>query len=372
MNAPNMSTSEVDELYRQQKQQRMESLSNLPQNNANTNEKTQVEKNINESVDINQNISYNNDVVDNTTQQSTEDLEIEKLNRVFSDTFKGDPTKAVKSWMAAQSSFQKVDRELRDTKQQQDLMLSKLQENPRLFDLVQKALNDEPLDENLLVSSEPMRQPQPNRVNELVLPIVDVDEQELVQAGLLDPRRKAILSPDDWTRELLRAETKYLPRKAAEEFSRQIEQQENTRQQQALEKQIRVENTNRFARSLEETAGSYGLDFTNDHKDLLQEIEEVVFAFRDLKDPANLIHPKAVEYAYKELMQSRGVVPKEVDRPVINTDIFDKTGTPPKAVTAPKSPTQQLTGVDKYVQDKRQQRVADIQRHRDRFINNKR
>lgn len=369
MNAPTMSTTQADELYRQQKQQRLETMSTNPNVVVESNTNEQVEKNVDQSVDINENNSYNNDVVETTTQQQIEDPEIEKLNRVFSDTFKGDPTKAVKSWMAAQSSFQKVDRELRDAKQQQDLLLSKLQENPRLFDLVQKALNDEHIDENLLVSSEPTSQPQPNRVNELVTPIVDVDEQELVQAGLLDPRRKAILSPEDWTREVLRAETKYLPQKAAKEFAKQIEQQEQTRQQQMFEQQIRSENTNRFAQSLEETAGNFGLDFTGEHQDLLSEIETLVFAFRDPKDPANLIHPKAVEYAYRELMQSKGVVPKQVERPVINTDIFDNTATPPKAVTAPKGAPQKLAGVDKYVQEKRQQRVADIQRHRDRFIN---
>ncbi len=358
-----MTQQQIDDAYKQQKQQRMAQMTTQTPDAT-----TQTDSNSdsNTGFDINKNIPYNTDVVNTTTQTTADvDPETENLRRILEETFAGDPTKAVKSWKAAQSSFQKADREKRD-------MLTKLQNHPQLFDLVQKALNGEQIDENLLGGREPSSQPNPAYVNQPASQIVDVTERELVEAGLLDPRQKAVLSENDWQRLVLRAEARYLPEKAAKEFNQRIEQEQNLRQQQYLQQQIQAENESRFTRSLEETAANYGLDFTGEHKDLLPELEEAVFAFRDRRDPANFIHPQAVQLAFVELAREKGMAVKTVQKPQTNTQIFDTGFSPTKPNSVPQTTgTRNMTEAEKFIQQKRQLRAADIQSHREKFIRNR-
>lgn len=370
MSQQTMSQQQIDELHKQQKQQRMAELAGQQPEGATGVDGPKGEPGApgnpqQAQFDIDKNISYNTNVVNTTTQTATAtDPEKEELERILVETFGGDAAKAVKSWKAAQSSFQRVDREKRD-------MLTKLQSNPQLFDLVQKALNGEQIDENLLGKRESKDQPGFTNVNQPASQIVDVTEQELVQAGLLDPRQKSVLSEAEWQRLVLRAEAQYLPQKVARETMQRIEQEQALRQQQAWEAQVQAENQSRFARSLEETAATFGLDFTGEHKDLLPELEEAVFAFRDRKDPANFIHPQAVQLAFAELAREKGMAVKQVSKPQTNTQIFETGFNPTKPVSVPPQTTQQLNAEEKYIQQKRQQRAADIQRHRERFIRNR-
>jgi len=359
-----MTKQQIDEAYEQQKQQRMAQMTTTQTPDATT--QTDSNPDSNTGFDNDKNIPYTTDVVNSTTQTATDvDPEIENLRRILDETFAGDPTKAVKSWKAAQSSFQKADREKRD-------MMTKLQSHPQLFDLVQKALNGEQIDENLLGGREPSSQPNPAYVNQPASQIVDVTENELVQAGLLDPRQKAVLSETDWQRLVLRAEARYLPEKAAKEFNQRIEHEQTVRQQQYQQQQIQTENENRFTRSLEETAATFGLDFTGEHKDLLPELEEAVVAFRDRRDPANFIHPQAVQLAFAELAREKGMAVKQVSKPQTNTQMFDTGFTPTKPNSVPQpTGTRTMSEAEKFIQQKRQQRAADIQSHRERFIRNR-
>lgn len=361
-----MTQQEIDNFHKQQKQERMSQLAGQQlEGSTGTTGGPGVVGTQNPQLDIDKNIPYNTDVVEFTTQTATaDDPETEDLRRILNETFGGDPAKAVKSWKAAQSSFQKVDREKRE-------MLTRLQSNPQLFNLVQKALNGESIDENLLGKRESMDQPGFTNVNQPASQIVDVTEQELVQVGLLDARQKAVLTDTEWQRLVLRAEARYLPEKAAKEFNQRIEHEQTLRQKQIWETQVRTENENRFARSLEETAATYGLDFTGQHKDLLPEIEEAVFAFRDRKDPANLIHPQAVQLAFNELAREKGMAVTQVQKPAVNTQMFDTGFAPTKPMSVQQPNTRTLSEGDKYIQQKRQQRAADIQKHRDRFIRNR-
>jgi hypothetical protein len=304
-----------------------------------------------------------------TGQATTEDLE--KYRKVFEDTFGGDGSKAAKSWAMSQSEYNKLRQQYNEAKKAQEQLTfleTRLSSNPELFDIVQKYLDGEETDKNLLSGKKQEAQvAKPAEVvNKLSLEDdVDISEESLAKAGYLDSSLKKSMPQLEWERYVLQAQRRYLPRlianQAAKETIAQIEHTQSEKQKQVYLEQAKRTNSDRLEQGIESAVLSYGLDFTGKDAELLDEIYERAGLFRDPKDPQHLIRPNAVKLALIEIAEERGMPLTTVQPPTTQAkNLFDGAN-PNRTNSVPKS-SGKMTQEEEFIAKNRQRRWADAER----------
>lgn len=254
--------------------------------------------------------SYNTDNADNSgNNQNAGESPEEKFHRILNDTFGGDATKAVKSWVEAQSKYADTSREFKRIKGEYDNFNQLLQTNPALFDLVKRASQGEKIENLLGQKSEPQGKPQTSTSASELDGSTSVDEKKLIEAGYLDKDRLAGM--DDFSRQMaiLNATQRYMFETVPQEISKRTQAQ---LEKQRQEEQLRIQketaqqtNVRRWQDGIQNAAAS-GWDFTGEHSALLDELEVEVNGIRDTKD-LNLIGEDAVEMALNRIARRHGI-----------------------------------------------------------------
>lgn len=246
-----------------------------------------------------------------TGQQTTVDEETEKYARVLNETFGGDPVKAVKSYLSAQTEYTKKAKELSEIKPVYDKFNQVLSTNPTLFEMVQKASQGEDVENLLRAKKEPVGQSSaPIPANKLENSTSDVvTEDVLVKSGLIDPNRKSMLTDLEWQTEVLRATQRYMvsnyPRVLAEKAQEELNRVQTQAREAAEREQIKNENQRRYSEGIK-AAAMQGWDFTGEHSTLLEEIEEEMIGIRDSKD-LRLLRDDAVEIALERVARRKNI-----------------------------------------------------------------
>jgi hypothetical protein len=282
-------------------------INNNPENNSQNSQK---------KLDNDENNSY---IIENkgegeNNNATVGDPELEKYQRVLDQTFKGDATKAVKSWAEAQALIAEKNKELKKIQQPYENLNAVLQKNPTLFDMIKRASQGEDV-ENLLRAKEPMGQPvSTNTASELE---DSIDEKTLSKAGLIDPALKSTMSDYEWNSKVLQATQRYMiteyPKIAAQKYQeeiRKVQQEENSR---VMQDQLNRENNRRYTEGIKEAA-IQGWDFNGEHAELLDELEEELIGLRDPKN-LHLIRQDAVEIALDRLSRSKGIQLQQQQKP---------------------------------------------------------
>jgi hypothetical protein len=259
-------------------------------------------------VDNNKNNSYTNN---DSGQQSDSagELPDEKFQRILKDTFGGDATKAVKSWIEAQSKYADTSREYKRIKGEYENFNHLLETNPTLFDIVKRASQGENIENLLSQSKEPSGKP---KVSDHAFELdgsTSVDEKKLIESGYLD--KSKLESMDDFSRQMaiLNATQRYM----FTEIPKQVTQRTQAELQKARQEELakiqrettQQSNLRRWQEGIK-NAASKGWDFTGEHEALLDELEAEVNGVRDTKN-LNLISEDAVDIALERIARRNGI-----------------------------------------------------------------
>jgi hypothetical protein len=285
-----------------------------PENKSQGQQQQQNVVNDKKNVDIDKKNTYTNGESANSGDgQSAGESADEKFHRILNDTFGGDATKAVKSWVEAQSKYADTSREFKRVKTEYDNFNNLLQTNPALFDIVKRASQGEKIENLLGQTAEPNGKPVTSTSASQLDGSTSVDEKKLIEAGYLD--RNKLESMDDFNRQMaiLNATQRYMFEKVPEEISKRT-QEKLAQQHQAEQERIKRESTQQTnIRRWQEgvkTAATQGWDFTGEHEALLDELEAEVNGIRDTKD-LNLIGEDAVEIALSRIARRNGIQVKK-------------------------------------------------------------
>jgi hypothetical protein len=269
---------------------------------------TNSQNNVVNAIDNNQNNSYN---TTNTGEPpaTTGDSPEEKFGRILNDTFGGDATKAVKSWVEAQSKYADTSREYKRIKSEYENFNTILQTNPALFDLVQRASRGEKIENLLSQTQEPQGKPTSSTNAFQLDGSTSVDERKLVEAGYLDKTK--LDSMDDFSRQMaiLGATQRYMfevvPKEITRRTQQELEQQRAEEQRRVTSETTAKTNLQRWQDGIKNAAVS-GWDFTGQHETLLDELEAEVNGIRDTKN-LNLISEDAVQIALDRIARRNGI-----------------------------------------------------------------
>lgn len=278
------------------------------------NQSQQNVSNDKKTVDNDKNNSYtNSDATNSGTSQSAGESAEDKFHRILNDTFGGDATKAVKSWVEAQSKYADTSREFKRIKSEYDNFNKLLETNPALFDIVKRASQGEKIENLLGQTQEPTGKPQTSTSASQLDGSTSVDEKKLIESGYLDADKLAAM--DDFNRQMaiLNATQRYMFEKVPEEISKRTQAQLEKQRQEEAER-VRRETTHqtnvrRWQEGVKNAAAS-GWDFTGEHSAYLDELEAEVNGIRDTKD-LNLIGEDAVEMALNRIARRHGIQVKQ-------------------------------------------------------------
>ena len=262
------------------------------------------------SVDNNKNNSYiNNDGEKAGSQPAIDNLPNEKIKNLLEVTFGGDSVKLAESYAELQATFTERNRELKKTKETQEQLDRIFQSNPALFDIVKRASQGENVENLLRQNGTQQGQSVPaNNATQFEVSN-DVDEKALIESGYLDVKRKDQLTDYEWNREVLRATHQYLnketPKRIVKQAMDQLREAQEAQETEKRKKQTIEENHRRYTDGIKQAALS-GWDFTKDHEQYLDELEEEIVGLRDPKN-LHLLRQDAVEIALDRIAKRHGV-----------------------------------------------------------------
>lgn len=262
-----------------------------------------------------------NDYISAQSGQVADD-ESARLMETLNNTFQGDPTKAVKSWLHSQKEFTKTQSSLKELQNTLNNLEARAEQDPIFKEILQVAAKGESVENYLKSKVKPEGKSQDALVNSK-LDTGDknsVNEADLVRVGLLDTNRKSELSALEWQNEVLQARLNYMATELPKQITLRTMSEIHNEQTKLRETQDRErlvnENKNRFERDFDNAILS-GYDFTGEHKELYEEaVEQAKF----ILDPSNpkLIRPNAFSLALEMVARDKGIKPKQV-RPLPTT-----------------------------------------------------
>ena len=259
-------------------------------------------------LDNDNNNSYNSNDSDSQSNQAGENPD-EKFNRILKDTFGGDATKAVKSWIEAQSKYADTSREYKRIKGEYENFNHLLETNPTLFDIVKRASQGENIENLLSQSKEPTGKPKVAADTFELDGSTSVDEKKLIESGYLD--KSKLDAMDDFSRQMaiLNATQRYMFTEIPKQVTQKTQQELQKARQEELAKIQREttqqSNLRRWQDGIK-NAASRGWDFTGEHEALLDELEAEVNGVRDTKN-LNLISEDAVDIALERIARRNGI-----------------------------------------------------------------
>ncbi len=310
-----------DEKEKQREQQRRESLKQMvgdEENKTENKEKSQENSEKDEKgLDFDQKNSYISN--DDGEQEGDQDEERERLQAIVDKTFGGDPFKAVKSWREAQRSFSQMREEFQQVKAERDSVNQILKRNPSLAQLFEKAYKGELGDgdniQNFLKGAgESTDKPtSPSRESKLGAIEKDVSVDTLINQGYVNRDDLEVMGPEQKQLALQRARIEYMmhtfPKQMAEEASKQYQERISQQQKELEQREERKKNveTNRkrYREGINKVVDEFGLDFTGQDKQLLDDIEKVA---THIVDPSNpyVIDEDAVYLATQKVLRMHG------------------------------------------------------------------
>lgn len=356
-------TTQLDEIRRQRSQEFFSADTNKVVDN-DTNNSYNGNNPVKESTEG----SQNQQSVMNTGGQL--DDENAKYAKAYEETFGGDALKAVKSWSKSQSEYQKLRQEANVYKTGAEnlaFLEQKLSEKPKIFEIVKKVIDGEEIDENLLFGQKEALVAKPSDVvNKLGHMDVDLTEDSLSQSGHLDIKLKSAMSQLEWDRYVLQVQQRVMPsligERAAKEAMARIEHEQSKKQQEVQRSEAHRLNNERIEKGLETAALSYGLDFTGEHKDIVDTVLQRATMIRDPKDPANLISPNAVRLALIEVAEETGIPLTTISAPTNKANnLFDQAN-PNRSTSVAKNIGQKLSVEEERILKKRQKNWDDAKR----------
>lgn len=292
--------------------------------NAETQNNKESDKNQNNSdkkLDNNENNSYNKDKsTEPAPNQTTGGDADEKFHRILQDTFGGDATKAVKSWVEAQSKYADNSREFKKIKSEYDSFNQLLSSNPALFDIVKRASQGEKIENLLGQAQESTDKPTTPTPASQLDGSTSVDEKKLIESGYLDKTKLAALDGFDRQMAVLTATQRYmleeLPRQTAAKTQEEIKKAQEAEKRRIQTETLNQTNQRRWKEGITSAATS-GWDFTGEHEKFLGELEVEVNGIRDTKD-LNLISEDAVQIALDRIARRNGIQVKKTSPTQLN------------------------------------------------------
>lgn len=292
---------------------------NVPTPVANAAPATPPQQNSTQPIDNNGQIPYIA-----PSQQTTPPVDTQTEDRVVSylvNTYGVKPEeisesmyKVAKSNMEQQSAFAKLQNRVKQLEPLEE-GFNKLDEvmsrNPALAQLLDRAAKGETIENLTAQAPEPSGKSTPSESKLNGLP--DIDENVLVQQGLLNPDLKGRITQAEWDRMVTSAYAKYVPKLIAEQSIREYETRlatsEAQRQQQQQQQALQAEWTRRYEASFG-NAVAKGFDFVGneEHKAMLPEIEAELAGLRDPQN-LNLIRSDAFEIATEIVSRRKGIRP---------------------------------------------------------------
>lgn len=325
-NTPNETTKKMEQL-------RKDRLKEALDNEKNKGKKSQEEETEQESEKKLDN-DQKNDYIDN---ESTDEVD-DKNKELFEKQFKGDPLKAVKSWRETQREYMKLKNSSKEKDEYFNQLSNLVEQYPILGEAIEKAENDEDIESFLASKFQESEQDKPTKQSKskpnITDDTLDVDEKTLIESGYLDENEKSFANAQDWQEKKRQASIRYmynelpnkLAKQTAQEYQKQIDQLEEKRRKEQIQKKNEQLIEERYLNGIEEITNKFGLDFVNneEHKSLLKEIDRRAASIRDVDNPA-VIDEDAVEMATERVLKRNGLIDqvkkqKQPEKP----DLYDK------------------------------------------------
>jgi len=245
---------------------------------------------------------------------------------VLDKVFGGNVENLENSYLESQREYNKLNQahkkvlnEYNQTKQVTSKVEDVLEKNPALRSLFEKAVANEDVESLInLESSKPDGKSSNTSKDQGKLGVDDEylpTTERLIESGYLDENFDN-LNDFDRERAILTAQSKFMNEQMPNLVNKQVQQSlqeaKQKEAQQAERQQLSNTNTARFEDGFDKAVVEFGLNFTNEHKDLFDEIYEEAKSFRDPKDQ-RLIREDAVLKATQEVMNRRGIEPQVDD-----------------------------------------------------------
>jgi len=267
------------------------------------------------TIDIDKNNSY----IKGNEQQSQDPDE-----KLFKETFNGDPKKLAEAYRNSQREFTKVQSSLREfekyknTVDQIEGVYSKDPLIKELLDAASKGQSAENYLKERLKSSDNLDKSSPSVNSKLGSGIASADENTLAKAGYLDLTTKGQYTAIEWQSELMKARLDYatteVPRIAMEKTLAAVEHKQQELRDSQDRNTIVQTNNQRFESQFNEAVMA-GYDFAGEHKDIyMQAVEEARYML-DRKNP-KLIREDAFLVALDMIARKEGKTPQKQAQPL--------------------------------------------------------
>lgn len=313
---------------------------------------------------------------DTKTDDSDVDQDSAKYKDILDSKFKGDGTKATKSYIEAQKSVTKFMEENKQLKEQ----LSKIENNETLKSLVDLAEKEE-LDiekiQHFLRGSASDKdkhvEPKPNG-NLYSQQNNTVSEKDLATAGLLNPDEKDAYSDSEWKSLVREARIRFiedtLPERIIERTEKRILENQKKKQEEELKQNNKTLTASRFSEGVDKILEEYDFDVTGneEHQKAFEELKRTVSFILD-PDKPGVIHPNAVNMAMLQIAgkyKINRVVNKKADVENKVDNMFQDTGfNANKRQPEKKKP---VTLADKLRERKMQDYQRDVDYRKGQFV----
>lgn len=263
-----------------------------------------------QGVDNKENNSY---IKDNSQNNQDPD------DKLFRETFGGDPKKLAEAYRNSQREFTKMQSSLKETERYKEIvdqLDSVYNRDPLVKEVLEAATRGESAEnylKNKLKLGETNKSTDTFVNGKLGSDVTSADENSLAKNGYLDLNAKANYTAMEWQNEVMKARLNYatneVPRIAMEKTLAEMERkQKELRDSQ--DRQTAVETNNqRFERQFNEALRA-GYDFAGEHKDIYMQAVEDAKYMVDRRNP-KLIREDAFLIALDSLAKQTGKLPKQ-------------------------------------------------------------
>lgn len=271
-------------------------------------------------------INYDSDKKTNTSNNEVTE-QVDKYQKLLNETFGGDATKLAKSYLASQSEYQKLRNQAKESEKYKQAVANLdaiIDRNPKLAELLMKAAGGEDIESYLNSGLELKGKPNNQLFNsKLDANTFKVDEKTLIEEGFLDGSNRENLTAIEWNTMRLEAQAEHLqqvaPERMFQSYQQKVQEYETQRQKEQEKNTIITVNKQRFNKSFED-AIAIGFDFAGEHKDILDEVEQLAKSILDPENP-RLLHKDAVLLASKYVADNKGIKVGKRELPITNNNI---------------------------------------------------
>lgn len=272
-----------------------------------------------------------NSYIDN--DEDSED-EVNSYKELLEKKFDGDPIKLAKSYKNSQSEFSKTNKKLSELEKQlkeKEEKLKEIEGNDTIKALLElgKELSKEDIERLKGNGKRASADDKPKKTN--TAGKLKIGEDELAEAGFIDPSQKDAYTDSEWRSLLQEAKFAYLddvyPDKVAEKAEERILEKQKEREKEQLREKSREEYLTRYVEGVKRVVDQYDVDFegNDEHKKLLDEIDRRADLARDPDNPL-VIDKEAVDVAAQIVLERNGIKRKQQDDRNTRNDNSFKSG----------------------------------------------